>query len=660
MIRVEGIKFPPRVAADRPLQTKEDGRMHTETTTRSRRRMGNLMTALLILALASCATGEDSTKSKDAKAKEPEREPYKTALITQWGKDVTPDNAWREYPRPQLARDSWQNLNGQWEYAVTPAAQTTPPQKWDGQILVPFALESKLSGVQRLLQPDEALWYRRTLDLASIEGRRTLLNFEAVDYECEVWVNGTSAGKHKGGNTPFSFDVSKSVQKGANEILVRVEDDTEAWQLRGKQVLRPKGIWYTRVSGIWQTVWTEQVSGDYIEDLHIATDAKAGSISIAADVDGTGKQSSLRVAVKDGDKAVASAQGDSKGICVTVENPKLWSPDTPHLYTLEVDLLDAAGNVADHVTSYAGIRTVGKVRDEAGNLRFTLNGSPIFHWGPLDQGWWPDGLLTPPSDAAMASDIEYLKAGGFNMIRKHIKVEPRRYYYHCDRLGMMLWQDQPSAGHGPAWTFLKPDPKDAQWPEEHHKQYMQELEWMIDNLENSPSIVVWVPFNEAWGQHSSVEVGKWVMQRDPSRLVNIASGGNFFPVGDVADSHAYPSPNFPFEPGRYDEFVKVVGEFGGHGYPVREHLWNAEQKNWGYGELPKTEVEYKQRFRNTLDELNKLREKGISAGVYTQTTDVEIEINGLLTYDREVAKIPAEELAAIRKELLPNLSAQSK
>jgi beta-galactosidase len=403
----------------------------------------------------------------------------------------------------------------------------------------------------------------------------------------------------------------------------------------------------------------EQVAGDYIEDLHIATDAKAGTVSLSADVDGPGKLSALRMTVRDGDKAVAAGKGVATGLSVAVENPKLWTPDTPHLYALDVELLDAAGNVVDRVSSYAGIRTVGKARDEAGHLRFTLNDKPIFHWGPLDQGWWPDGLLTPPSDDAMASDIEYLKAAGFNMIRKHIKVEPRRYYYHCDRLGMMVWQDQPSAGHGPAWTFMKPDPKDAQWPDKHHQQYMAELEYMIDALENNPSIVVWVPFNEAWGQHKSMEVGKWLMQRDPSRLVNIASGGNFFPVGDVADSHAYPSPNFPFEPARYDDYVKVVGEFGGHGFPVKDHLWSSSQKNWGYGELPQTEAEYKQRFRDTLDQLNKLREKGISAGVYTQTTDVEVEINGLLTYDREVAKIPADELAAIRRELLPNLSGGS-
>lgn len=580
-----------------------------------------------------------------------ENTPFKTLLITRWGREVTPENAWTEYPRPQLARENWQNLNGLWDYAVTLGTQQAAPDQWTGKILVPFCLESSLSGVQRLLQPGEALWYRRTLEVPDTANKRTLLNLEAVDYRCEVWVNGTSVGNHQGG-TPFALDVTKAVRKGENELLVRVEDPTDEWQLRGKQVLEPEGIWYTRVSGIWQTVWMEQVAGAYIEDLHIGTDAADGSIQLAADVDGSAEGCKLRVVVKDGEETVASSEGPVAGLQITVEDAKLWTPETPHLYTLDIDLVDSAGKSVDHVSSYAGIRSVGKERDENGNLRFTLNGNPVFHWGPLDQGWWPDGLLTPPSDEAMLSDIEFLKAAGFNMIRKHIKVEPRRYYYHCDRLGMMMWQDQPSAGHGPKWKFMAPDPEDAEWPDEHHQQYMLELDRMIDTLENHPCIVVWVPFNEAWGQHRSVEVGQWIGQRDPSRLVNIASGGNFFPVGDIADAHKYPHPDFPFDPARFDAFVKVVGEFGGHGFPIEGHLWNPERKNWGYGKLPKTKEEYIERYRTSLERLKELRDKGVAGGVYTQTTDVEIEINGLLTYDREVIKIPAEELAAIRREFL--------
>lgn len=582
--------------------------------------------------------------------------PYKTALVTKWGKEVTEENAWREYPRPQLERAAWQNLNGPWDYAIAPLAQQEPPAEWAGKILVPFSLESKLGGVQRVLEPSETLWYRRSFDCEVEKGKRTLLNFEAVDYRCKAWVNGKEVGTHQGGNTPFTFDITDAVRAGQNELVVRVEDATEEWQLRGKQVLKPEGIWYTRVSGIWQTVWLEQVAQAYVEDLHIATDAAAGSITVAADIAGDAPGAKLHVVVKDGAEPVANAECEctspGAGAVLALSGAKLWTPASPHLYTLELTLKDSAGATLDTAKSYAGIRTVGKERDKDGHLRFTLNGAPIFHWGPLDQGWWPDGLLTPPSDAAMASDIQFLKDAGFNMIRKHIKVEPRRYYYHCDQLGMMVWQDQPSAGHGPRWKFLAPDPEDAEWPEEHHQQYMRELEAMVDNLENAPSIVVWVPFNEAWGQHRSVEVGKWLQQRDPSRQVNIASGGNFFPVGDIADQHSYPNPFFPDEAERFKNYVKVVGEFGGHGFKVAEHLWNPEQKNWGYGKLPETLEEYKARIATSIDKLKELRAKGICAGVYTQTTDVEIEVNGLLTYDRAVAKIPAEEFAKLSAKLL--------
>ena len=283
-----------------------------------------------------------------------------------------------------------------------------------------------------------------------------------------------------------------------------------------------------------------------------------------------------------------------------------------------------------------------------------MNGEPLFHWGPLDQGWWPDGLLTPPSDEAMRFDVDWLKAAGFNMIRKHIKIEPRRFYAYCDQIGMLVWQDHVSGGENPPWTRLQPDPVDAAWPVEQHEQFMIELERMIDSLENHPSIVVWVPFNEAWGQHRTVEVGNWVSKRDPSRLVNVASGGNFWPSGDIVDSHRYPDPGFPFEQGvngRFDDYIKVMGEFGGHGYPVQGHLWDANRRNWGYGGLPQSEAEYRQRYVNSLQILNELREQGIAAGVYTQTTDVEGEINGLMTYDRRVIKIPADDLAELHSLL---------
>lgn len=581
--------------------------------------------------------------------------PFRSELMTKWGEVVTQENAWTEYPRPQLVRNNWRNLNGQWDYAITAVEDEETPKEWDGKILVPYCLESKLGGVQRLLDATEALWYRRTFQASPSDGKRTLLNFEAVDYRCEVFVNGQSVGSHHGGNTPFSFDITEAIRNGENELVIRVEDETEAWQLRGKQVLNARGIWYTQVSGIWQTVWMEQVAPRHIKDLKITTDAAAGTITVRPVISGEGEVGSVKIVVKDGDAQVAVASSRrNEEITLAVPKAKLWTPDSPHLYDIEVTLLDTDGGIVDQVSSYTGIRTISKSKGNDGHWRFTLNGKEIFHWGPLDQGWWPDGLLTPPSDEGMLFDIEFLKAAGFNMIRKHIKVEPRRYYYHCDRLGMMVWQDHVSGGDGPPWTRLKPDPVDAEWPEQHHRQFMLELERMISTLENHPSIVSWVPFNERWGQHRTIDVGRWSIKRDPTRLVNIASGGNFWPVGDVVDAHKYPHPGFPFDDGkggRFDDYIKVMGEFGGHGYPVQGHLWDANRRNWGYGGLPQNKEEYKERYVTSLDMLNQLRARGIAGGVYTQTTDVEGEINGLMTYDRKVIKIPAKELAELHKRL---------
>ncbi len=586
---------------------------------------------------------------------EPQRSttPYQTSLLTKWGAEVRPDNAWQEYPRPALQRSEWKNLNGHWDYEVTPRDVMVAPKQWSKKVLVPFAIESKLSGVERLLDPTECLWYHRELDLAPQKGRRLLLNFEAVDYQSEIFLNGESVGKHIGGNLPFTVDITSAAQPGKNELVVRVLDETEGFQLHGKQSLSPRGIWYTQVSGIWQTVWLEEVTERYVEDLKITTDAQRGSITIQPKLSGKPSPGE-RIVVKaiDGQNTYdAKATGDGR-FEVVIPQAKLWSPKQPQLYDLVVQVVDNNQRVTDEVKSYAGIRSVGKRADDQGHLRFTLNDQFIFHWGPLDQGWWPDGLLTPPSDAGMRSDIEYLKAAGFNMIRKHIKVEPRRYYYHCDKLGMMVWQDQVSGGVNPPWTRLQPNPKDAQWPAAAHEQFMAEFEGMVSLLENQPCIVVWTPFNEAWGQHLTMEVGQWAVKRDPTRIINIASGGNFWPVGDVVDEHHYPHPTFPFDPERYRSFVKVVGEFGGHGLPVEGHLWDLDRENWGYGGLPKNAAEYRDRYLESIRLLTELKSKGIAAGVYTQTTDVEGEINGLLTYDRKVQKLSAEELQKIHAPLV--------
>lgn len=583
----------------------------------------------------------------------------KVAMRTEWGEKVTPENAWQEYPRPQMRRDNWTNLNGRWDYAVTPKARKNTPEKWDGKILVPFAIEAPLSGVERRITPDDALWYRRSVAVEKKEGKRFLLNFEAVDYQSTVWVNGREVGSNTGGNLPFSFDATEALKDGENELVVRVTDATDtAYQQHGKQVLQPGGIWYTPVTGIWQTVWMEEAPENRVEKIAIDTKAD-GSVTIRVDgVHAPHREvPDISISFDGTEVSEVSVYSSDSGFHTTISNPKLWSPDSPSLYDVKIKYGE------DIVHSYFGIRETGIANDADGRLRFMLNGKPIFHWGPLDQGWWPDGLLTPPSDAAMRSDIEFLKAAGFNTIRKHIKVEPRRYYYHCDKIGMMLWQDQPSSGTGKkrgegnssaVWTRLEPNPVDAIWPDGAHEQYMKELEKMIENLENHPSIVQWVPFNESWGQHRSMEVGKWTTERDPTRQVNIASGGNWYPVGHVVDHHQYPHPGFPFEfgeGGRFDGFVKVVGEFGGHGFPVEGHLWSSTARNWGYGGLPKDKDEWRERYRTSIEMLAELKKQGIAGGIYTQTTDVEGEINGLITYDRKVKKIAPAELKKISSVL---------
>lgn len=614
------------------------------------KRIHRLMTVFLVIGLFVSAGALAS-----------EDEP----MITAWGKQISEEQPWQEYPRPQLRRDHWINLNGFWQYAVV-SRSSGEPGEWNGKIRVPFAIESELSGVGERITNSQALWYQRDFDV-SLSGKRALLHFEAVDYACKVWVNDQFVGSHRGGNLPFSFDVTEAATNGTNTVTVRVIDDTDAadrYQLRGKQTRNNEGIWYTPVSGIWQTVWLELVPQSYVANLELVAESD-GTLQVASDIRHPKQNQRLEVVVSLDGEEVARKSSMQSDLTLQLKTPKLWSPDSPVLYDVAVHLYHG-DTLGDSVKSYTGFRTLGTTTDKAGNLRFTLNGDVIFHWGTLDQGWWPDGLLTPPSDDAMVSDIRFLKDAGFNMIRKHKKVENRRYYYHTDRLGMLVWQDHVSGGvdsHGDKaeWPFWYEASKsyenrvdahnvEADWPDWAHDQFMRELGVMVDTLYNHPSLVMWTTFNERWGQHRTMDVGEFVLQRDPTRYLNIASGGNFFPIGHVADAHHYPEPVFRFDESLYDPYIKVIGEFGGHGWAVPGHEWAPRGARFAYGDMPESLAEFKERYRRSINTLGELKRKGIAAGVYTQTSDVETELNGILTYDREVQKLSPDELVRIHKE----------
>ena len=579
--------------------------------------------------------------------------PAPAPLMTKWGKAVTPENAWKEYPRPQLVRKDWLNLNGLWDYAITKKG-APEPEKWDGQILVPFCIESALSGVGKRVTKDQHLWYRRTFEVpAAWKGRHVLLHFGAVDWEAEVVVNGQYVGTHKGGSDPFSFDITTSLTDGKNELIVFVWDPTDAGaQPRGKQVNKPGGIWYTPVSGIWQTVWMEPVPEARIVGLKTITTDLPSLINparVEIDVATTGdqKEDRIRLIAKRDGKMVFETDAETRIIQNNqVRGAALWTPDEPNLYELRVELI-RKDKVIDAADSYFAVRKIGTAKDEKGVMRLMLNNKPLFQVGPLDQGWWPDGLLTPPSDEAMKYDLEVLKKLGFNMLRKHIKVEPARYYYDCDRLGLLVWQDMPSGGEPSRGQFIAPDAKnDAKFTDEEKKQFRTELKAMIDNRRFFPCIVVWVPFNEGWGQHDTNDILKWVKEYDPTRLVNGPSGWADRGFGDMKDAHIYPGPGmFPVVPDR----VSVLGEFGGLGLPLKGHLWK-DTDNWGYRTFKTTE-ELRDGYHLLTRRLHPLIGKGLSAAVYTQTTDVEVEVNGIMTYDREVIKVDVEQTHKWHKPL---------
>jgi hypothetical protein len=587
-------------------------------------------------------------------------------LMTRWSKDVSPESALPEYPRPQMVREQWLNLNGLWDYAVRPKDEQAPPNAWDGRILVPFPIESALSGVMKNVGPDSRLWYRRTFQRpADWKVPRTLLHFGAVDWDATVWVNGKQVATHRGGYDPFSCDVTDALKAGGEqELVVRVSDPTDAsHQPRGKQVREPRGIWYTAVTGIWQTVWLEPVPDLSVQRLTLIPDfseaIEAVKVSVETAVRRIDDDLEIHVLVVDGDAIKADATIDfpwpaelrdaiNKGAPATgsreekvfVPLPKLWSPENPFLYRVEVELR-SGDRTLDHVTSYVGMRKIEVKKDDAGVNRLFLNNEPLFQYGPLDQGWWPDGLYTAPTDEALKYDIEMTKKLGFNMCRKHVKVEPERWYYWCDKLGLLVWQDMPSGDR-----YIRERDPDIERSAESEANFRREWQAIIEANRNHPSIVCWVPFNEGWGQFKTNEILAWTKELDPTRLVDGPSGWSDRGGGDMHDMHRYPGP------GMYaveDKRASVLGEFGGLGLPVEGHTW-LDKGNWGYRSYTNRE-DLERAYETIVGQLPFLIADGLAAAVYTQTTDVEIEVNGLMTYDRAVTKFDVDRMAEFHKRL---------
>jgi beta-galactosidase/beta-glucuronidase len=589
------------------------------------------LSALLTIAGSGCAQWQ----------------PAKGQLMTRWSKDVAPDNAHREYPRPQMVREDWLNLNGLWDYAIKQFDPNvmSQPETFDGKILVPYPVESALSGVMKPVSKSNLLWYRRSFEVpAAWKGKRVLLNFGAVDWETTVWVNGKAAGSHKGGYDPFTFDITDAMKSGgAQEIVISVWDPTDdGTQPRGKQTKKPQGIWYTAVTGIWQTVWVEPVEKAYIESFGVVTDIDNEIVKITAKT--AGGRKGLRIEAEGSAPAFTtgkiSVDADSE-ILLPVKNARLWSPDSPYLYDLKLRLIDESGKTLDSIKSYFGMRKVSVAKDKNGINRLFLNNKALFEYGPLDQGWWPDGLYTAPSDEALRYDIEVLKELGCNMMRKHVKIEPQRFYYWCDKLGLLVWQDMPNGDR-----HIRKNDADIERTEGSAKQLEFELGRMVDAHRNSPAIVMWVAFNEGWGQYATAKIVDMIKAWDPTRLVDNASGWTDRGIGDVKDIHKYPGPAAPRNEERR---AAVLGEFGGLGLPMKGHTWQ-EEKNWGYRKY-NTQEELTGAYLALIEKLRPLVTQGLSAAVYTQTTDVESEVNGLMPYDRSMVKMDAAKITAANKSL---------
>ena len=575
-------------------------------------------------------------------------------IKTAWAEKIDPNNPLPEYPRPQLVRDQWQNLNGSWDYAILPKG-SNEPNAFDGKILVPYAIESSLSGVQKMVGDKNELWYHRSFNLpATWKNKAVILHFGAVDWKADIWINDIKVGAHQGGYAPFSLDITPFLIKDKQQkLVVKVWDPTDqGFQPRGKQVNLPKGIWYTPVTGIWQTVWLEPVEASHVSGLKTVPNIDGGNVAVLASTVGAAANDLIEVKVMENGKLIGTGKAVvGQEVTVAVPNAKLWSPESPFLYDMEVSILHN-GIATDKLKSYFGMRKISTKADANGIHRMQLNNMDYFQFGPLDQGWWPDGLYTAATDEALLYDIKKTKDLGFNMIRKHVKVEPARWYYHCDREGILVWQDMPSGDANPKWqTRNYFNGLELQRSQQSEHNFIQEWKEIMDLTYSNPSVVVLVPFNEAWGQFKTPEIVELTKNYNPSRLVNPASGGNHYDVGDMIDIHNYPEPVM----GLFDsKRVNVLGEYGGIGLVKDNHVWE-NNRNWGYVQY-KTSEEATKAYVSFAEKLKKLIPFGYAAAVYTQTTDVEIEINGLMTYDRKIIKLDEAAVRKINLEVIATLN----